>query len=176
MISNQPESFARAGNFSSGPAYPAGNGRFDVFLTDAKDEAAQKIGRSIAYMVENLNRPLLVATLAAQARVSPSHFFTLFKQHTGCPPMDYFTRLRVRRACDIFDSTPARVKEVAAALGYDDPFYFSRVFKSVSAMAPIRYCKLAPALRREVKGQIAKEMTDLLLPGDPPGRGHQLHF
>jgi transcriptional regulator GlxA family with amidase domain len=90
-------------------------------------------------MRENVNKPLQVATLAAFANVSPSHFFALFKQLTGRPPMDYFTRLRMRHACWLLDSTRASVKEVAAALGYDDPFYFSRVFKAVNHVPPSRY-------------------------------------
>jgi AraC-like DNA-binding protein len=99
----------------------------------------RKVGRSIAYMIEHINQPLQVSTLAALVNVSPSHFFALFKQQTGSPPMDYFTRLRMRHACRLLGSTGASVKEVAAALGYDDPFYFSRVFKAVINVPPSRY-------------------------------------
>jgi AraC-like DNA-binding protein len=88
----------------------------------------------------------------------------------GCPPMDYFTRLRMRRACELFDSTSASVKEVAAMLGYDDPFYFSRVFKSVLAIAPVRYRNLQPELRREARGQIVSERSECFLSGYTPRR------
>ena len=53
--------------------------------------------------------------------------------------MDYFTRLRMEKARCLLDTTEASVKEVAATLGYDDPFYFSRVFKSVNQLAPSNY-------------------------------------
>jgi len=53
--------------------------------------------------------------------------------------MDYFIRLRMQRARELPDSTPASAKEIAADLGYKDPFYFSRVFKSVTLAAPTRY-------------------------------------
>ena len=101
--------------------------------------AGWRIDQSIAYMTQHLDRPLQVATLAAQADVSPSYFFALFKRWTGCPPMDYFIRLRMHQARRLLDSTSASVKEVAAAMGYDDPFYFSRVFKSVHQVAPSAY-------------------------------------
>lgn len=114
-------------------------GRFRGLLPDAGSETGRKVERSIAYMTDHINQPLQVATLAALANVSPSHFFALFKQRTGCPPMDYFTRLRMQHACRLLGSTSASVKEVAAALGYDDPFYFSRVFKSVHQVPPSRY-------------------------------------
>jgi len=100
---------------------------------------AQKIEQSITYMMKHLDKPLQVATLAATVNVSPSHFFVLFKRRTGCPPIDYFIRLRMQRACQLLTAGSLHVKEVAAALGYDDPFYFSRVFKSVNRVAPSEY-------------------------------------
>jgi transcriptional regulator GlxA family with amidase domain len=102
-------------------------------------DGARKIEQSIDYMMEHLDKPLQVATLAARANVSASHFFVLFKRRTGCPPIDYFTRLRMQRACELLEEDSLHVKEVAAALGYDDPFYFSRVFKSVNRIAPSEY-------------------------------------
>ena len=104
-----------------------------------------KIEQSIAYMLQHLDRPLQVSTLAAQANVSTSHFFALFKRRTGSPPIDFFIRLRMERARELLEASSLHVKEVAAVLGYDDPFYFSRVFKSVNQMSPSDY----RATRRE---------------------------
>lgn len=98
-----------------------------------------KIEETVAFMSQHLNRPLQVATLAAMVNISPSHFFALFKRYIGCAPMDYFTKLRMEEARRLLDTTDSSVKEVAAALGYDDPFYFSRVFKSVNQLAPSNY-------------------------------------
>jgi AraC-like DNA-binding protein len=160
----------RTGDFASASGGMNAGGRINLFPAQPSEDAAQKIGRCVAFMERNVTRPLQVATLAAQASLSPSHFFALFKQHTGCPPMDYFTRLRMRRACELFDSTSASVKEVAAMMGYDDPFYFSRVFKSVSATAPVHYRNLEPAMRREVREQMDLELNESFLAGDPQHR------
>ena len=132
------QDLGRGGDFSTVTAIGDHN-RLAGLLPEPESETARKVERSIAYMREHVNQPLQVATLAAFANVSPSHFFALFKQITGCPPMDYFTRLRMRHACWLLDSTRASVKEVAAAMGYDDPFYFSRVFKAINHIPPSRY-------------------------------------
>jgi len=124
-----------------------------------RGETSCKVDRSIAYMADHINQPLQVATLAAMANVSPSHFFALFKKRTGCPPMDYFTRLRMRHAGHLLGSTSASVKEVAAALGYDDPFYFSRVFKSVHHVPPSRYRSVWPGMEDRMPPQAFPEET-----------------
>lgn len=112
----------------------------------------QKIAQSINYMMQHLDQPLQVATLAATVNVSPSHFFVLFKRRTGCAPIDYFIRLRMQRACQLLTAGSLHVKEVAASLGYEDPFYFSRVFKSVNRVAPSEYRtqKKSPKSRRTI--------------------------
>ena len=116
-------------------------------------DCAQKIRQSIAYMKQRLDRPLQVSALATQANVSQSHYFAIFKRLTGFTPIDYFIHLRMERACHLLKTTAASVKEVAGALGYDDPFYFSRVFRSVQGVAPSEYRLLScgmdlPARRR----------------------------
>lgn len=119
-------------------------------LSTGSKRANKTVERSIDYMVANLNRPLRVSTVAAQANVSQSHFFSLFKKITGCPPIDYFTKLRMMEACRLLSSPTARIKGVAVELGYNDPFYFSRVFKSFSTVAPLHYRKLSRASQKKI--------------------------
>jgi AraC-like DNA-binding protein len=102
-------------------------------------EPRQKILQSIAYMKGHLNHSLTVAALAALANLSSSHYSALFKRQTGYAPVDYFIRLRIHQACQLLDNSDKSVKEVAAALGYEDPFYFSRVFKLLNDISPRQY-------------------------------------
>src|ERR1035437_9375719 len=130
-----------------------------------------RIEQSIAYMAQHLDQPLQVATLAALANISPSHFFALFKRRIGSAPMDYFTRLRMQRACRLLERTTLSVKEIASELGYDDPFYFSRVFKSVNRLAPSDYRAAQREMASKTKG--AGEVSNV--PREPkaarvPGR------
>ena len=115
------------------------NGSGDPAESNGRMEVGQKIEQSIAYMKQHLDQSLQVAVLAAHASISPSHYFALFKRHTGSAPIDYFTRLRMQRACELLSQTGLSVKEVATALGYEDPFYFSRVFKSIKHLSPSDY-------------------------------------
>ena len=128
-----------------------------------------RIEQSLAYMAQHLDQPLQVATLAAQANVSPSHFFALFKSRMGSTPMDYFTRLRMQRACRLLEATSLSVKEVAAVLGYNDQFYFSRVFKSVNGVAPSEYRSLLGGLARTQRNVAATPSGRKALLAQDPG-------
>src|ERR1700690_854921 len=120
-------------------------------VESCESEAVRKIGQSITYMMRHLDEPLQVATLASRVNISPSHFFALFKRQIGCAPIDYFIRLRMQHACSLLDETGMSVKQVAATLGYDDPFYFSRIFKSVHQVAPSEYRLLKNGAKEAVR-------------------------
>ncbi len=90
-------------------------------------------------MVDHLTERMQVSRLASLINVSPSYYFALFKRETGYAPIDFFIHLRMRRACLLLETTTLSVKEIADELGYDDAFYFSRLFKSVTMLAPTEY-------------------------------------
>lgn len=102
----------------------------------------QRIAQTIAYMKQHLNQSVQLDALAAIANLSRSRFVELFKQQAGYAPIDYFIRLRMHRACQLLDTTNTSIKEVANTLGYADPLYFSRVFRSVNEVTPTEYRKL----------------------------------
>jgi AraC family transcriptional regulator of arabinose operon len=99
----------------------------------------QKVAQSIAYMKQHLDQSTTVATFAAMANLSESHYRSLFKHQTGYAPMDYFIRLRIHKACQLLDTTDLSVKEIAHLTGFQDAFYFSRAFKTVVELSPANY-------------------------------------
>ena len=75
--------------------------------------------------------------------ISPARgYVELFKQQTGYAPIDYFIRLRMHRACQFLDNTGMSVKAIATTLGYEDPLYFSRLFRTVNEASPIAYRRM----------------------------------
>lgn len=102
-------------------------------------DVQQKISQTIAYMKQHLDQSLQLDALAAMANLSRSRYAELFKQQFGYAPIDYFIRLRMHRACQMLDATGLSVKAIANRLGYEDPLYFSRVFRSVTEMSPVEY-------------------------------------
>ena len=105
-------------------------------------DAPQKIAQTIAYMKRHLEQALPLDALAALATLSRSRYTALFKEQTGYAPIDYFNRLRIHRASQLLDTTQLSIKAIAAQLGYEDPLYFSRVFRLVNGASPMEYRRL----------------------------------
>jgi AraC-like DNA-binding protein len=95
----------------------------------------------VRYMAEHLDQPMKISVLSALAGLSASRFFELFKRATGTTPLNWFIRARMRWASELLANSDLQIKRISAQVGYEDPFYFSRVFKSVYGIAPYDYRK-----------------------------------
>jgi AraC-like DNA-binding protein len=95
--------------------------------------------RIIDIMIKHLDRHLDVDMLAGQCRLSKYHFSRKFKEKTGHAPMDYFIRLKIQRASEEILTTDKKIVHIAQSLGYEDPYYFSRIFKKIVGTSPARF-------------------------------------
>ena len=111
----------------------------DIFLLPQKKEYKDLIEIVIEFMQENIHRPLQLHELASQVHISVSYFSVLFKKKTGYSALDYFNHIKIQKACQYLQFTDMHVKEVAVKLGFDDPYYFSRLFNNVMGMPPGEY-------------------------------------
>ena len=84
-------------------------------------------------------RPWRLEELAAEAGLSVPRFTQVFRQMTGASPIDCLQTVRVQRACQRLAASEATVAEIAAEVGYEDPFYFARCFRRVMGMSPRAY-------------------------------------
>lgn len=90
-------------------------------------------------MQRRLDRDINLDALAKAANLSKFHFVRKFKQLTGHAPIQHFIHLKMQHACQLLDSTQEPIKLVANRLGYNDPHYFSRLFKRVIGVSPQQY-------------------------------------
>jgi AraC family transcriptional regulator of arabinose operon len=90
-------------------------------------------------LLENTRRSLTLRELAAQAGLSPSRLANMFKSQTGTSPIAHHMHLRMQEAAGLLASTDLNIKEVAARMGFQDPYHFSRAFKSHLHTSPMGY-------------------------------------
>jgi len=92
-----------------------------------------------AYMLENLDHSLSLEDLAAVANMSKYHFSNRYKALTGYSPIKHFLNMKMEHACYLLDASELSVGEIARNLGYDDPLYFSRLFRKIIGISPRGY-------------------------------------
>lgn len=91
------------------------------------------------YVRNHLPEPMRVEDLARAARLSPRQLTRIMRETMGCSPMAYVIDQRLAQAAAMLRQTPRPIKQVASAVGYDDEYYFSRLFKRHMGVSPTAY-------------------------------------
>lgn len=86
-------------------------------------------------------RDLDIRQVARAVGTSVSHLHRLFKEALGTSPLRYAREHLIAQAKDALGSTSLSIQEIAKRLGYDDPLYFSAVFKRITGVSPREYRK-----------------------------------
>lgn len=105
-------------------------------IKSGSDEDNLIIGKAIQIMQNNLYQRLTVEELARGVNLSPSYFAALFKKDMGASPIDYFINLKMKKAAQLLNENNLKIRSIALSLGYDDPYYFSRIFKKCIGLSP----------------------------------------
>lgn len=74
--------------------------------------------------------------IAVHIGISASYFSSIFKQKTGQSFVEYLTKTRMEKACELLKCTTLRTAEIGEQVGYHDPHYFSATFKRVMGQSP----------------------------------------
>ncbi len=94
---------------------------------------------SRSFIEKNYNTEITLEEVAHHIGVSPYYFSKIFKAYFGKNYMDYLTDLRIEKAKDMMRNGVDSIKEICYEVGYNDPNYFSRVFKKVEGVTPSEY-------------------------------------
>jgi AraC-like DNA-binding protein len=96
---------------------------------------------AIEFIQQHLDQPLEYDQIRERAGLSTTHFNRLFRNFTGVSPMHFFISQRISWAQHLLSQTSMSVKEIASAVGFDDPLYFSARFKKYTGFSP-RYFRM----------------------------------
>lgn len=100
--------------------------KYSSLLKDAKSFIEQNFD----------NEEISLNMTAASVNLSPNHFSTIFSQETGQTFIEFLTSVRMEKARELLRSTSMKTAEIAFAVGYRDPHYFSYLFKKTQECTP----------------------------------------
>jgi len=93
----------------------------------------------LQYVHENYRSTITIQSLTQKYYINPNYLSQLFKKEVGETFTSYMTRLRINNACKLLEQTNLRVTEIAEKVGYQDYFYFTRMFKKITGHTPTQF-------------------------------------
>ena len=109
--------------------------------TELDSDALDEVERATHYFNENYNLNICIKDYANERHMSECWFNRTFKHVTKVTPMQYIIQLRMTNALNLLEHTSYNIIQVANAVGYDDAYYFSRLFKKNIGVSPTEYRK-----------------------------------
>lgn len=101
----------------------------------------EEIDKATKYFNEHYNEDINIEEYTQKNYVSISWFIRAFKQCTGSTPMQYILSKRISNAETLLLDHSYNITEIAQIVGYDNPLYFSRIFKKIKGLSPSEYRK-----------------------------------
>ncbi|MEH7388337.1 response regulator [Bacillus sp. JJ1521] len=101
-------------------------------------------GKEIVKWVQNYintfySSEITLAKVSEKYHINPIYFSRIFKAHVGISFNSYLTKIRMEEAKNLMDTTSLLVQDISEVVGYDDPKYFSKVFKKYYGKSPSLY-------------------------------------
>lgn len=98
-----------------------------------------EIDAAVQYFHANYHKAISIEDYAASHNMSTSWFIRNFKEYTNATPAQYILSLRISNARTLLETTAYNVSEISNIIGYENPLYFSRIFKKQCGMSPSEF-------------------------------------
>jgi transcriptional regulator GlxA family with amidase domain len=109
------------------------------FIRHSAPMSATSLAPLLDWMLDNLHRPLDIASLAERARLTPRTFARRFRQQTGTTPLQWLFKCRIRRTQELLETSSASIDRIAAAAGFGSPVTFRARFQRFVGLSPTAY-------------------------------------
>ncbi len=96
----------------------------------------QSVRMILKYVNDNFTEDISVHNISKYFKINANYVSQLFKKEVGIVFTEYLARLRIDFACNLLKTTCMSIGEIAEKVGYNDYFYFSRVFKKIKGISP----------------------------------------
>lgn len=102
---------------------------------------AKDFDEAVQYFHKNYHTEININEYAAAHHMSVSWFIRGFKEYTDSTPTQYILSLRISNAQILLETTDYNITEIAEIVGYENPLYFSRLFKKQVGVSPSDFRK-----------------------------------
>lgn len=109
-------------------------------LTDRKEKRSDKlVYMAKRYIHEHYNEKITLSDIAEHLKISPGYLSSSFSRYMNRTVSDYIAEVKIEHAKELIDSGQYLIYEISDQLGFENAYYFSKVFKKVTGMSPKNY-------------------------------------
>ncbi|MCT2536078.1 AraC family transcriptional regulator [Aquibacillus koreensis] len=112
-----------------------------IYYKNQSNPIDPRIQKVMEYIDEHFSASIQLEDLADLLDLNSVYFGTLFKKNTGLSVKKYINKIRVNNAENLIVSGEFTMHEVAQKCGFQDVFYFSRVYKNIKGHPPSKAIK-----------------------------------
>lgn len=106
-------------------------------LNDRKSTRSDKlVDLARNYVKDHYMEKMALADIADALNISSGHLSNTFKKLTGTTLSDFIAQVKIEHAMELIDTHQYLMYEISDMLGFDNPYYFSKVFKKVTGISP----------------------------------------
>lgn len=122
---------------------PQNNGDILAAETDSIQKNTHQgfLDDAIKYIDEHFLDKLTLQMVASKVFVNPKYLSHVFKKEKGVSFTEYVSSLKIKKACELLETTDYPAYRISIECGFSDPSYFNRVFYSHMNMTPQAYRK-----------------------------------
>ena len=102
----------------------------------------EEINLARDYFLKHYHEPISIDDYATSRHMSTCWFIRNFRRITGATPLQYILSVRIANAQSLLENTDYNIAEIASIVGYENPLYFSRIFKKQNGVSPLEYRKM----------------------------------
>lgn len=103
------------------------------------DSVQLMLEEAIGYITQNYHKPMTLAQLADAVNASPSWLYRSFIRYMQISPMRYLCEYRIEQSLILLSDKSMSISSIAYAVGFHDPFYYSKVFKTIKKCSPTTF-------------------------------------
>lgn len=113
--------------------------KVDFSAHDEKLKYLQRFAPALSYIEKNISREIMIGDLAASVNLQTNYFTNLFTRNFGTSPVNYINLQRIKQAQHLLQTGNMQIKEISSACGFSNQFYFSKVFREITGLSPVKF-------------------------------------
>lgn len=116
--------------------------KYILFENIFKPEINTVVDKAIKFMEKNYQSNLSVQDIVDSTGISKSSLYKNFSTHYKCTPGEYLNKLRVEKSIEYLLFSDFPIEEISLQVGFSSASYYSKIFKKIKGISPLKFKKI----------------------------------